>query len=96
MDPTTTTTAANAKKAATQWNPQDDLGSPKPPKELYICCHVRRVELGIEDNDDSGGGKAASEAVAQQNLQMQMMKSDSVGPTLKGMKRDISKQVVSQ
>jgi len=51
---------AAARGAGSQWNPQDDLGTPKT-KELYICCHVRRVELGIEENDDSGGGKAAPE-----------------------------------
>lgn len=51
---------ANQKAGAPrQWNPQDDLILPKP-KELYICCHVRRVELGLDDNDDSGGGKAAN------------------------------------
>ena len=49
---------ANQKRGGTQWNPQDD-STPSKPKELYICCHVRRVEMGIDDNDDSGGGKAA-------------------------------------
>lgn len=44
-----------------QWNPQDDLGV-TPRKQLYICCHVRRVEMGLDDNDDSGGGKAANES----------------------------------
>ena len=43
-----------------EWNPQDDLGA-TPRRQLYICCHVRRVEMGLEDNDDSGGGKAANE-----------------------------------
>mmetsp|Transcript_585 Transcript_585/g.753 ORF Transcript_585/g.753 Transcript_585/m.753 type:complete len:185 (+) Transcript_585:424-978(+) len=42
-------------------NPQDDSGAPNQ-KELYICCHVRRVEMGDDaDNDDSGGGRAANE-----------------------------------
>ena len=43
-----------------QWNPQDDSGASKQ-KQLYICCHVRRVEIGADDNDDSGGGRAATE-----------------------------------
>ena len=56
--------SANQKQGnSRQWNPQDDLIQPKQPKELYICCHVRRVELGFDDNnDDSGGGKAANES----------------------------------
>ena len=48
-------------------NPQDDLGSPTKAKQLYICCHIRQVEM-IPDapdpnaqNDDSGGGRAAIE-----------------------------------
>jgi len=50
-----------------QWNPQDDLDKPRDkPKQLYICCHVRRVELGQEeagdDNDDCGGGMAANDS----------------------------------
>ena len=51
---------ANQKRAGGQWNPQDD--SISKPKELYICCHVRRVEIGMDDNDDSGGAKAATDA----------------------------------
>ena len=58
---------ANKKQVAgvprgSQWNPQDDLDKPKEQhKQLYICCHMRRVEMGLDDNDDSGGGKAANE-----------------------------------
>ena len=51
---------ANQKRGGSQWNPQDDSCS--KPKELYICCHVRRVEIGMDDNDDSGGAKAATDA----------------------------------
>ena len=52
----------NQKQGSGEWNPQDGGLGAQRDRELYICCHVRRVEVGTDDNDDSGGGKAASES----------------------------------
>lgn len=32
-------------------NPQDDGDPRQPPIQLYICCHLRRVESGEGDGD---------------------------------------------
>lgn len=35
-------------------NPQDDVDPRRTPLELYICCHLRRVEAGEGDGDAEG------------------------------------------
>ena len=51
-------------------NPQDDINqTPKTSsgKELYICCHIRRVEMGSEDNEDSKNLSESKKAASTQN-----------------------------
>ena len=67
-----------------QHNPQDDISqslTTASGKQLYICCHVRRVEIGNEDNENS---KTISEGKSQtvQNIGINPIKMMSSQDTM--------------
>ena len=79
------------KNSVTNSNPQDtDMQSKSSgKKELYICCHVRRVEVGEgEDGNENSGvadgekaGAGATKSASKQHRQAQKASHEGLSPS---------------